>query len=617
LKKDEKARGSRVSASLTKVRKNVVGILIGSMGLFIVLGHELSEYLELGSFADLLDHLVQPSLLFCHIMDFLSIPALILIGYFYQKQKHVTANLEQIVEQRTRRLRESESRLANIIAASPDAITVTDLDGNIIECNQATLGMHGFSSKEEVIGRNALELIAEKDHQRAIENMRKTLDQGPVRNLEYSCLAKDGREFPAELSASVVRDALGNPAYFMAITKNISERKWMEADLAHERDLLHALMDNMPDAIYFKDVNSRFTRVNRRVAEWFGLSDPEDAVGKTDFDFYAQELASKFYADEQGIIQSGQPVIAKEEPESHFGAKWVSSTKVPIRDREGRVTGIVGISRDITDFKRMREKLREYSEHLEETVQERTRELRETQERLLKAERLAAIGETAAMVGHDLRNPLQAMSNLLYLGKKMIKEIPSRCRKIVVQTGIEELFVNAAKQIEYMNKIVSDLQDYARPFKPEFVPTSLQELINETLSALAIPQTVKVSIVAPKDFPNIPVDRSMTMRLFTNLLTNALQAMPDGGQLTIRLEQTESSTVISIEDTGIGIPKENLDKIFQPLFTTKSKGAGFGLPICKRIVETHNGSITVETEVGRGSTFTVTIPLTREVSQTA
>nr|MDO8135174.1 ATP-binding protein [Candidatus Njordarchaeum guaymaensis] len=244
------------------------------------------------------------------------------------------------------------------------------------------------------------------------------------------------------------------------------------------------------------------------------------------------------------------------------------------------------------------------------------KELKEAQERLLKAERMAAIGETAAMVGHDLRNPLQVISNLLYLGKNMVKEIPPRCREILSEMGIEELFGNVAKQIEYMNKIVSDLQDYAKPLRPELVPTSLYQLINETLSVLTIPETVKVSTEIPKDFPNIIVDPSLMRRLFTNLLTNALQAMPDGGQLTIRSEPTENATIISIEDTGVGIPKENLDKLFQPLFTTKPRGTGFGLPVCKRIVEAHKGSINVESELGRGSTFTVSIPHTREVSQT-
>lgn len=122
-------------------------------------------------------------------------------------------------------LRESEEKLRNIFAASPDAITVSDLNGRIVDCNQATLEMHGFSSKEEVIGMSAFEFIAEKDHERAMENLRKTLEEGVVRDLEYTFLSKDGHEFPAELSASVIKGSSGNPTGFVAVTKNITDRK--------------------------------------------------------------------------------------------------------------------------------------------------------------------------------------------------------------------------------------------------------------------------------------------------------------------------------------------------------------------------------------------------------
>ncbi len=122
-------------------------------------------------------------------------------------------------------LRESEEKLRRVLDSSPNAITVTDLNGNIIECNQVTLDQHGYSSKDEVIGRSAFEFIAKKDHGRAMENLKKTLEEGSVRNIEYTLLTKDGREFPAELSASVIKDASGNPISFVAITKDITERK--------------------------------------------------------------------------------------------------------------------------------------------------------------------------------------------------------------------------------------------------------------------------------------------------------------------------------------------------------------------------------------------------------
>ena len=165
-----------------------------------------------------------------------------------------------------------------------------------------------------------------------------------------------------------------------------------------------------------------------------------------------------------------------------------------------------------------------------------------------------------------------------------------------------------------MDKIVSDLQDYARPVKPMPVEIGLHQLINKTLSSLTVPENVKVSIVVEKDFPKLMLDPTLMQRVFSNLITNAVQAMPNGGKLTIRASKKEETTLISIEDTGAGISDENLSKLFTPLFTTKAKGQGFGLPVCKRMVEAHDGNITVESKVGKGSTFTVEIPLRKEVS---
>jgi len=176
---------------------------------------------------------------------------------------------------------------------------------------------------------------------------------------------------------------------------------------------------------------------------------------------------------------------------------------------------------------------------------------------------------------------------------------------------LAKLAETVEEQVRYMNKIVSDLEDFARPLKVEFAPTDLHKLINETLSSIRVPDTVKVSIVIEDDldFPKLTVDAALMRRVFINLITNALQAMPDRGDLKIAAKRTEDSALISVQDTGVGIPEENLEKIFQPLFSTKAKGQGLGLAVCKRLVEAHNGSITFKSKVGEGSTFTVEIPL--------
>jgi len=241
-----------------------------------------------------------------------------------------------------------------------------------------------------------------------------------------------------------------------------------------------------------------------------------------------------------------------------------------------------------------------YSDYLEELVDGRTRELEKAQESLLKSQRLAAIGEAAAMVGHDLRNPLQAIIYSLYLAKKELESSPN--------SNLGEIFETINEQVDYMNKIVSDLQYYAKPIEPNLVETNLQELLDETFSTIRVPRGIEVSEKIEDDFSRFLVDPLLMKRILTNLIINALQAMGEKGQLKITASRKYDQAFISVRDTGIGIAEENLDKLFQPLFTTKAKGQGLGLAVCKRLVEALEGNISVETGVGKGTTFTVKVP---------
>ena len=248
-----------------------------------------------------------------------------------------------------------------------------------------------------------------------------------------------------------------------------------------------------------------------------------------------------------------------------------------------------------------------YSDYLEELVEEKTRELKKTHENLLKSQKLAAIGEAAAMVGHDLRNPLQAIVYSLHLAKKELESSPN--------ANLEEIIKVIEEQVEYMNKIVSDLQYYARPIKPNIVKTDLKEIIGGILSTIRIPEKIEVSIDIEGAFTAFPTDPILMKRVLTNLIMNAIQAMDNKGQLRISAYIKENEAFVSIQDTGIGIPKENLSKIFQPFFTTKAKGQGLGLAVCKRIVEALQGSIILDSKVGKGTTFTIRFPIKNQLQK--
>jgi PAS domain S-box-containing protein len=243
-------------------------------------------------------------------------------------------------------------------------------------------------------------------------------------------------------------------------------------------------------------------------------------------------------------------------------------------------------------------KLQEYAKDLERLVEERTRKLKD-------AERLAAIGQVAGMVGHDIRNPLQAIVGELYFAKESMKDLPT-----VPKEALESLdFIQ--EQTDYISKIVADLQDYAKPLKPDFTAVELCEFISNAVKTIPIPDNIETAFICEKEIPQIKLDKTFTTRILTNLINNAIQAMPKGGKLTLKAITHDKSAVITVEDTGVGIPEEVKAKMFTPLFTTKSKGQGFGLAVVKRLVEAQGGTIGFESEAGKGTKFTVTLPLTR------
>jgi len=245
-----------------------------------------------------------------------------------------------------------------------------------------------------------------------------------------------------------------------------------------------------------------------------------------------------------------------------------------------------------------------YHEYLEEVIEQKSGELKQVRSRLLESERLSAIGRTTAMVGHDLRNPLQVIVNTLYLAKMKLELIPPQIEK----KDLQEIYNKIESQVMYMDKIVTDLQDFSRPIKVKPIETDIKELVEEVLSSVLVPDDVKVSVKISEGFPMFQVDPPSLKRVLSNLVLNAIQAMPNGGHLTVVVSSTDEEVIITVEDTGVGIPKKSLPKIFEPFFTTKAQGQGLGLSICKKFVEANGGSIEVESEEGQGTIFTVKLP---------
>ena len=281
-----------------------------------------------------------------------------------------------------------------------------------------------------------------------------------------------------------------------------------------------------------------------------------------------------------------------------------------ITDHENRPMNKLALLSDATERKQAEVELQKYRDHLEQIVEEKTAELK-------AKDRLAAIGETTTMIGHDLRNPLQNIINILYIAEKKIRRASQEQRSLVVETGIIQDISDIKSRINYMNKIVSDLQDYARPVIAEKFSTNIVSLVKECLSDAEVPENIAVNVSAEEENSIVELDPILIKRAFINLITNAVQAMPGGGTLDIRMKDVGGEFAIEFSDTGLGIPAEVRDKLFKPLLTTKAKGMGMGLPVVKRFIEAHDGSITLTSPPDEGTTFVVKLPWRKKMSATS
>ena len=252
----------------------------------------------------------------------------------------------------------------------------------------------------------------------------------------------------------------------------------------------------------------------------------------------------------------------------------------------------------------MQNKLKQYSEKLEQLVAERTNELKQTQAKLLKAEKLAAIGELAGMVGHDLRNPLTGIRGAVYYLKTR--------HGAEIGTKGKEMLKTIDNAIAHSNKIITDLVEYSGKLTLELTKTTPKALLRKALASAKVPRRVKI-VNDVQAAPTLKADIECIRKVFVKIITNAIDAIPETGTLTITSKAVKGNVKFVFKDTGTGMTPETLSKLWIPLFTTKAKGMGFGLPIAKRIIDAHSGEISIKSTLGKGTTVTITIPTDPEL----
>jgi signal transduction histidine kinase len=265
------------------------------------------------------------------------------------------------------------------------------------------------------------------------------------------------------------------------------------------------------------------------------------------------------------------------------------------------------INNAFSTLKKRSEELKATKEELRarnDELQAANDKLLETQEQLIRSEKLAAIGQLASGVGHELRNPLGAIKNAAFYIRRRVgnTDLPTTEPRVMEFLSIIDEEVNSA------NKVITDLLGFSRVSKPAAAPANIAGIIEDALRYTPIPEKVTLAKEINNNLPMVTVDGEQIKQVFINIILNALQAMPEGGRLEIKASDKGQFVEVEFTDTGGGIPDEIKNKIFDPLFTTKAKGVGLGLSVCKTIMERHRGEIRVESQVGQGATFTISLP---------
>jgi PAS domain S-box-containing protein len=495
--------------------------------------------------------------------------------------------------------REALETLNRIYENMSDVIGFFDLEGDIKYVSPSIERLTGYRV-EQIQGKRFLELFVPEDVPNITNTLNRVVNTRVGSKTECRISNFEGKNIWAEVIINPSSDLENKLSGIVFSIRDISDRKLYEEELKASEEKFRTLVESMSDIVFILDRQQRYIGV---FGQWLKLykTSPEVFLGKTAREVLGDE-AARVHEEANLKALQGENVTYEWSMKTSEGKTLYFQTSLsPLRDSKGNIIGIVGVGRDITKLKEAEEKLQEYTRNLEKILEERTRQLRES-------ERLAAIGEATMMVGHDLRNPLQAIINNVYIIKsKCLDKLPKKARSILEREGLEEILKRIENEINYMNKIVRDLQDYSKPITPKYGRIRLTQIIERILSQIVPPE----KIVVRKNIyvEEIVCDEMLLERVLYNIILNAVQAMPEGGTLTIIGEKSGGNIILSVEDTGVGIPENILPKLFAPFFTTKAKGQGLGLAICKRFIEVLNGKIDVASEVGKGSKFTITIPL--------
>ncbi|MGB9854002.1 MAG: PAS domain-containing sensor histidine kinase [Candidatus Bathyarchaeales archaeon] len=618
------------------------------------------------------------------------------------------------VEERIKRVAEEWKKTFDAIS---DVVFILDTDFRFVKVNKALCNVLK-KRPEEVIGKRCFEVLHGTNepwpncpHEKTLITKKATVAEINDPNLGTLLITN-----------SPIFDERGELIGAVHVVKDIGKLKKIEEELQREREILELVTENMRVGLVVVSRDFRVLWTNKVEEE----KKHANVKGEHCYKVFNNQENVCLGCPVKEIFETGKDEAVSEQLVEDCGGKkaWIALFASALRDENGNVTSALEVVVPITERKEMEEKLKQYSEHLEELVQKRTEELLESEKRYsilveeasagvaiiqdgklvfvnkrclevggyskeeliglpfekivdekyrqimmeryirklqgappatfeieliakngkrvpaeiggslisyqgrpavlvilrdiserkqleeqrLKLEKLATIAELATMIGHDLMNPMQAIENAAFILRNELANLQTSDKAIKALQVIQN-------SINYADKIVNDLKEFAVAEKLTLKKADINAIVEEALSQVQPPENVKIV----KEFGRIPeinVDKDRLKRVFINLAMNGIQAMEkNGGTLEVSTKKAKDCVLICFKDTGMGMPKEHVKKLFNSIFTTKAKGMGLGLMICKRLVESHGGSIHVKSEVGKGSVFTVKLPINKNMSR--
>ncbi|WP_437206439.1 response regulator [Planctomicrobium sp. SH664] len=483
--------------------------------------------------------------------------------------------------------------LDGLMDAVPDNIYFKDREGRFLRINRAKAVRSGLSSPEEAVGRTDYDFFQSEHAAATMRLEAEIISSGqPLINHEERLVWPDGRVSWASTTKVPLRHPDGTVLGTLGISRDITELHETGEALQVQRDRLRTLIDHLPDYVFIKDADSRFVTVNRAHIQMFAAQNESEIIGKDDFDFVSREQAEQFRADDRHVMQTGRTLFNREEGQvlPNGEKRWVITTKVPLRNPEGQIVGLVGIARDITNRKRAEQELRAAKEAAE--VANRAK------------------SEFLANMSHEIRTPMNAIIGM--------SELVLDTNLTAQQRDYLETVINSA---ESLMGIINDILDFSKiesgRFELDDYPIEVREWLGDSIKPLAIRAHAKQLELACHIAPDIPRfirgDGLRLRQIVVNLLGNAIKFTPAGEVLLdVRLQSIEDSRLVlhfRVSDTGIGISPDQQERVFEAfeqadMSTTRNYGGtGLGLAISSRLVKLMGGQIWVESELGAGSTF--------------